>query len=497
MKTLYIDCSSLIEHVELNTGIQRVVRQVVHHLNTVGPDHGLAVQPVVISHGRFLAIQENQLYPKPRKADEAEDSTTRDEQEQSPLPQYKPVSLSKGEAVVGYLRGVYYGVLTLLMALAGNHERARRFLFAPRQYFGMNWLVFTILVQPFRSLWLLGNRLAGKRGETPSEHAQDEQATDDSQPRDLSPFQFIQKDDILLLLDSSWHNNIWPSVDCIRERGAWVVAVIYDLIPITHPQYCDNALAKVFSKWFTDSVGRVDGFVAISETVQKDLQGFLEYQAPGQFSSAQFDHFWLGADFSHSQPAPDQVRDGIRQKLLERPTYLVVSTIEPRKNHEYVLDAFDELWAEDADVNLLLVGRSGWKVEQLLARIRRHRLAGKKLFHWQDLSDAELTYCYENARMLIFPSRTEGFGLPIVESLSHGLPVLASNIPVLREVGGNQVGYFNLEDPQELVRLVQDVELNGVPEALQVPEDFRWLNWAESTEQLMGKVTQLTQRLRQ
>ncbi|GGY55395.1 hypothetical protein GCM10011297_30180 [Bacterioplanes sanyensis] len=505
MRTLYIDCSSLIEHVELNTGIQRVVRQAVRHLQTIAPEHGYKAQPVVISHGRFLSITEDQLYPKAKapvyeSAEQEDEEPDTQKEQDNGLQAYAAAPESLKRKVLAYLYGVYSGSQAFLLGLAGNTDAARNFIFAPRQRFGLNWLVYNSVVAPVKAVRSLLTRPQSDAIATKvHSHSADtsdqsvEPAEDSSVEKEHTgndSFSVVNDGDILLLLDSSWHNNIWPSVESIRDNGAKVVAVIYDLIPITHPQFCDAHLVKVFNSWFKDSVGMVDGFVAISDTVRQDVQQFLQQQKSDAFTPEQFDYFWLGTDFKYTE-SDEEVRGAITQHLMERPTYLIVSTIEPRKNHKTVLNAFEQLWQQGREVNLAFVGKPGWKVEKLLTRIRRHPENGKRLFHWQNLSDAELQYCYENAHMLIFPSYAEGFGLPIIESLGHGLPVMASDIPIHREVGGERVAYFPVEDEQALAQMVANFEDNGIPDALRVPEDFNWLNWQQATQQLMDKVEKL------
>ncbi|WP_151704821.1 glycosyltransferase family 4 protein [Nitrincola alkalilacustris] len=455
MRTIYIDCSYLADHVDLNTGIQRVVRQVVQHFYQFGDEQGFRVQPVLISHGRFELLTQAMLYPA--HTDDTDGGTLR-----------KP-RVSFRHALISYLKGVYHAGREMLSALAGHHSGVRRFLYAPRQQFGLNRIIELSLLSPAR--WCLGKLSARK-----------------SVKADSGAFSVIREGDLLLLLDSSWYCNIWPSVAQARAQGASVTAVIYDLIPITHRQFCDDFLAQVFARWFTESLEHVERYVAISRTVRDDLQAYMRKEHGSRVDNKQFEYFLLGADFGYESPSDESVRPELKEALAERHTYLMVSTIEPRKNHAFVLDAFDELWSEGRNVNLLLAGRPGWKVEALLERIRYHPALNKRLFCWHDLSDSELDYCYRHARMLIFPSVVEGFGLPIIESLHHRLPVLASDTPVHREVGGEQIGYFSLEHHLALVEWIQRIEHDGVPEQLQVSDHFKWLSWRESSQMLLSKL---------
>jgi len=213
----------------------------------------------------------------------------------------------------------------------------------------------------------------------------------------------------------------------------------------------------------------------------------------------QFDYFWLGGDFDaksgvHAVESAGKglddlsVRPALVESLASNPSYLMVSTVEPRKNHQYLLDTFDLLWAQGADVNLCIVGRMGWKVEALLRRIEQHPEKNVRLFWWSDLSDDELLYCYGNAKMLLFPSFIEGFGLPLVESLSNGLPVLASDTPIHREIGGEQIGYFDLADAHSLKDKLLAIEASGIPDSLQVSPGYQWLSWLESSRMLLNKM---------
>ncbi len=123
-------------------------------------------------------------------------------------------------------------------------------------------------------------------------------------------------------------------------------------------------------------------------------------------------------------------------------------------------------------------------------RIHTHERLDRNLYCFHDLNDSELGYCYENAKMLLFPSIAEGFGLPIVEGLMHRLPVMASDIPIHREVGRDHIGYFDLDAPADLEAKIRDIETQGIPEALVPADDYRWLSWSDSIEMLLVRMLQ-------
>ena len=124
----------------------------------------------------------------------------------------------------------------------------------------------------------------------------------------------------------------------------------------------------------------------------------------------------------------------------------------------------------------------------LTQRINRISKSNNRLILFSDLNDKELLYSYKNAKMLLFPSIVEGFGLPIVESLTNGLPVLASNTPIHREVGGDKIGYFDISNPNDLANQIIGIERDGIPDNLIVDKNYKWLDWRDSTEMLLKKV---------
>ena len=165
--------------------------------------------------------------------------------------------------------------------------------------------------------------------------------------------------------------------------------------------------------------------------------------------------------------------------------YLMVATFDPRKNHHYLLDAFDLLWKTRDDLRLCLIGRVGSLCEDVIQRVRNHPALNKQLFAFYDMKDAELQHCYRNCRGVVFPSIVEGFGLPIVESLWFGKRTFASNTPIHREVGKGDCVYFDLESPMSLAQEIENWELVADSSDGKLPIR-RPLSWKDSSRQLMG-----------
>ena len=191
------------------------------------------------------------------------------------------------------------------------------------------------------------------------------------------------------------------------------------------------------------------------------------------------------------------VRREVRQSLAPASgpaPYLVVSTIEPRKNHLGILDAFDRVWPQCPDARLVIAGRAGWMYDEILRRIRRHPQFERQLIWFNDLTDTELDFCYRHARAVISASFAEGFGLPIVEALQHGRRVLASDIPVHREVGGDFCAYFDPHNATALADLVLRLEQHDASCPVRPPAQFVATDWRDSTCELIEKCLQLACR---
>lgn len=452
MRKIFVDCSYLYNHIELNTGIQRVVRRVIENLETLSHMNGIEVIPVNISHHNFFKVDIKELYEKKGLSASATTGSPR---------------IDIRTRLRNHLIPLYEGFRNLLVTLLPR-RKFKAFVFAPRHQFGMGSILETILLGPVRKAMSI-------------RRADRNRHVDVTIP--------IEKGDVLLLIDSSWYMNIWPTVKKFKQQDATVIGIIYDLIPITNAEFCDAFLASVFKEFFYESLNYVDGYIAISDTVKKGLIAFLTDEFGNiAIQEKKFDYFFLGSDFNYADNQVVGVRDKLKKSFTGYPTYLIVSTVEPRKNHEYLLDVFDMLWEQGMEIKLCIIGRMGWRVEKTTKRIYGHRFFNEKLLYWSDLNDEELQFCYENSKMLLFPSIVEGFGLPIVESLTNGLPVLASDIPIHREVGKDKIGYFNLQDTHDLKNQLVHIETQGIPVELIPDENYKWQDWHESTNELLEKI---------
>jgi alpha-1,2-rhamnosyltransferase len=170
---------------------------------------------------------------------------------------------------------------------------------------------------------------------------------------------------------------------------------------------------------------------------------------------------------------------------VKTPVILSVGTVEPRKNHAMLLNAMERVWSEGNEARLVIAGRPGWMCDDLHDRLRNHAENQTRLYWFDDASDADIGYLYQNARLFAFPSVVEGFGLPIVESLFHGTPVVASDTQIHREVGRDRCEYFSLDDVEALKRLIVTASQTPKPS---IAGEIEICSWRESARELLSKV---------
>lgn len=296
--------------------------------------------------------------------------------------------------------------------------------------------------------------------------------------------------DILLLLDSSWTYPIWPAVKKAKNNGAVVGLVVYDIIPFTHPDFCSSANIKRFSDWFKQAVEYVDFFMCISETMQNELQAYLNRNYPYYQTHGRVGFFPLGCTLDNI--SKNKVISNESKELFKRGNiFITVGIIEPRKNHKYLLDAFDLVWQQCPDACLCIIGKINWFNKQIISRVEKHPLFKKNLFMFNKASDTELDYYYKHSRALIFPSFAEGFGLPIVEALYYGLPVFASDIPIHREVGKDFCTYLDINDPACLAKIIIDIEKNGKMPQVRSNREYKPTTWEDSCRELFARIQAL------
>lgn len=277
--------------------------------------------------------------------------------------------------------------------------------------------------------------------------------------------------DIFLGLDLAAH--ILPAhqaqLQRWKQQGVQIDIIVYDLLPVLHQQWFNAKTTKNFHRWLRTIAVFADGLICISNTVRIELENWMSQQYDMPPGSIPISTIPLGADIQSSAPSyglPDNI-DQLISAFSSHPTVLMVGTLEPRKGHGQVLAAFEKLWQQGKDINLVFVGKPGWKTEKLQQQLRTHPQNNKRLYWLDHASDELLELLYDKCTGVMVGSQAEGYGLPLIEAQYHRKHVLARDIPVLREIGGNAVTFFSDPDTDSLrnkiISWLTEVTTNPMP----------------------------------
>lgn len=255
------------------------------------------------------------------------------------------------------------------------------------------------------------------------------------------------------------------------------VLAVHDLVAILYPETMTNYNRFIHNIFFAKSLKSADSIIAMSEaTKQSIIEKF-------GINENKINVIYEGVSKSFRPYQPEEVKSILNQYGLNKPYLLSVGTLEPRKNYPLLLRAFKGL---KTDCNLVIIGKPGWKFEKIFASINDLKLGNRvKILGY--VKDEDLPYLYNGAEIFVFPSIYEGFGLPVLEALACGTPVICSNSSSLPEVGGDAVIYFNPNSADELVtkvnQLLTDNELKKllIQKGLNRVKLFTWDKTAQKT----------------
>jgi len=296
------------------------------------------------------------------------------------------------------------------------------------------------------------------------------------------------QDDIYLALDLNAQltavvHSLHMRLQCL---GIKLYFIVYDILLVHHPKWWPEGTSVIFKAWLQSISEVATGLICISESVAGEVRVWLKQNQPQRQSDLSVSSFHLGADVENSLPSKGISDDAqtILGSLNTSPSFLMVGTIEPRKGHAQALAAFELLWGQGVDVNLVIVGKRGWLVEQLIDKFKQHPKLNQRLFWLEGISDEYLAKIYAASTCLIAASEGEGFGLPLIEAAQHKIPVIARDIPIFREIAGEHAFYFSSlasEKLAETITIWMALNQRGVhPRS----EGMHYLTWRESASQL-------------
>jgi len=300
----------------------------------------------------------------------------------------------------------------------------------------------------------------------------------------------MHADDTLLILDLATYHTCeaaqYGMFERLQAQGVRLYSVVYDLLPLRLPDVFPLGTDEHHARWLK-VISTLDGALCISAHVADDFRSWREEHGY-KTDDYRIGHFMLGADLGTFDTGTGQSQTGKQpplRKLINRSrlTFLMVGTIEPRKGYLEVLDSFERLWRQGHDFRLIVVGRPGWPnlpheqrrdIPHTVFRFTNHPEKYHRFIWISNADDRKLEQAYEQADCLIAASYDEGFGLPIVEATRRGIPVIARDIAVFREVAPEGTRFFK---HGELDHTVANWQKPSYP-----PKPAPTITWKESAQ---------------
>jgi glycosyltransferase involved in cell wall biosynthesis len=292
--------------------------------------------------------------------------------------------------------------------------------------------------------------------------------------------------DTLVCAGGGWaHNDIVAIAALKRQVGFRFVLFCHDIIPELFPRYYKAADVKMHRDYCHRAFAAADLVICNSRRIEADVQAWCKAEGIALAATAVCP---LGADMS----APDATAP--LPPGLEPERYAVlVSTIEPRKGHRLIYDAWIDLLEagipQRAGFKLAFAGRAGWMVDDLMRDLRGDpRIAGT-LVLLTDASDATVAALYRDAAFCLYPSRYEGYGLPLIEAFLCGKAVLASTGGAVPEVVGDFSPCLDPTDTEAWRRMlatwIEDPAAR-LPYETRIRTSFRPRNWAKTAQEFFA-----------
>jgi glycosyltransferase involved in cell wall biosynthesis len=300
--------------------------------------------------------------------------------------------------------------------------------------------------------------------------------------------------DVLAVLGAAWTHPDYARVLLnARRRGLRVALLVYDLIPVFRPEWCDRGLVARFGAWIESVLPLADRVLTISAATEADLRRYAAMRGIALPEPLRIVR--PGTGFTTARPGVPHPGLPRAPRLPPAGSYVLsVGTISAHKNQVLLFRVWRRLLEElppEAVPHLVLAGRAGALVADLMQQLHNTRFLDGRVVLIEDPTDAELAQLYEGCRFTVFASLYEGWGLPVTESLQFGAPCVAANATALPEAGGALARYFDPDCATDAARVIRAAieEADGLAGwRRQIAEQFRPVSWEAAARKLLAAI---------
>jgi glycosyltransferase involved in cell wall biosynthesis len=268
------------------------------------------------------------------------------------------------------------------------------------------------------------------------------------------------------------------NVDCFLSTSNFLmnllvkksIQIIYDVTPISHSHFWPKKASKSFAAQLNMAVKNADKFVTISNTTKDNFLSLYPQASDRTFYIGSGLHTWAFEKSDASDVKKITGKFGIKA-----PYILSVGTIQPRKNYVNMIKAFAQFKERNNDFTYVIVGKDGWMFDDVYTTVNDLGIEDSVIFT-KYAEETELKALYDGASAMMFCSFAEGFGLPLLEARARKIPVIASDIPVHREVVDGYGEFCDPNDPSDISKSIESAISNRVMDKKlkQILEEFSW-----------------------
>lgn len=274
----------------------------------------------------------------------------------------------------------------------------------------------------------------------------------------------------------------WPSL-----KSRFTATVIHDLTFLKYPDLVETNNLAHLKRVVKQSIRSSDFIITVSEAVRLELAK----------------EFSLDLDKIVAIPVPPdeafyQKNDNevhVKYGIPTKKYLFFISTIEPRKNIPLLIDAYSRLPKKLlSEYSLVLSGGMGWKSEKSIDYLKKAQEKGLNIIHTGYIDEKDKSALYQQSSAFVFPTLYEGFGMPVLEAAASKTPIIATDLPVLREAAGDGAEYFTSQDVKSLVTAITNVLSNPSRQKELIKKASRHLalfSWGKNTNKIIDKVNEL------